>query len=81
MLDSRFAAIVRRHLHLLAPAEELAPDAPLRELGLDSMATVGLVIDLESELGIAFPESSLTAETFADAASLWRAVGVATRAG
>lgn len=79
MIDQRFIAIVRRHLHLLVPEEEFAPDTPLRELGLDSMATVRLVIELESELGVTLPESSLTAETFADTASLWSAVSMSMR--
>ncbi len=79
MLDPSFLAILRRHLSLVGPAEELTLDAPLRELGLDSMAAVRLVVDLETELGVMLPETSLTAETFADAASLWHAVAAAMR--
>jgi acyl carrier protein len=79
VIDPRFVAIVRRHLRLLMPAEELAPDTPLRELGLDSMAAVVLVVDLERELGVSLPESSLIAETFADAASLWSAISKSMR--
>jgi len=79
VIDQRFIAIVRRHLRLHVPVEELALDTPLRELGLDSMAAVGLVIDLESELGVTLPESSLTAETFVDFASLWSAVSKSMR--
>jgi len=74
MLEQRFLAVLRRHLPLIAPADELPSDAPLRELGLDSMATVRLVMELESELGVVLRESSLTTETFADAASVWDAV-------
>jgi acyl carrier protein len=79
MIDPRFIAILRRHLPLVVPAEDVALDTPLRELGLDSMATVLLVVDLERELGVTLPERSLTAETFADAASVWRAVSLAMR--
>ena len=74
MLEQRFLAILRRHLPRIAPSDELAFDAPLRELGLDSMATVRLVMELERELGIILPDSRLTTETFADAASVWTAV-------
>jgi len=74
MIEQRFLSILRRHLPLVAPAEDLAFDAPLRELGLDSMATVRLVIDLETELGVILPDTSLTTETFVDAASVWDAV-------
>ncbi|HEX8115350.1 MAG TPA: phosphopantetheine-binding protein [Kofleriaceae bacterium] len=74
MLEQRFLAILRRHLPLIAPSDELALDAPLRELGLDSMATVRLVMELERELGVVLPDSRLTIETFMDAASVWDAV-------
>lgn len=79
VIDQRFTAILRRHLPYLVPAEVLPADAPLRELGLDSMAAVGLVLDLENELGVTFTESTLREETFASAADLWSAVGKTMR--
>ena len=79
MLNQTFSAILRRHLRYLAPSEELAPETPLRELGLDSMEAVTLVLDLEDEFGVTLPESSLTAETFANAEALWVEVERATR--
>jgi acyl carrier protein len=75
----RFIALVRCHLRLLATTEELDFDTPLRELGLDSMTAVRLVVALETELGVTLPEHRLTAETFFDAASLWRAVSTSSR--
>src|SRR5204863_4184868 len=44
-VNEAFVAILRRHLRYLPPDEELAPDAPLRALGLDSMAAVALMLD------------------------------------
>jgi acyl carrier protein len=79
VVDQAFIGVVRRHLRFLAPSEELAPDARLHDLGLDSIAAVALLLDLENELGIAFDESSLNAETFASAASLWNEIARATR--
>lgn len=78
-MDDRFIAIVRRHLPLLAATEDLSPEAPLSDLGLDSMATVGLVVELENELGVRLPEHSLTPATFADVATLWGVVRHSTR--
>jgi acyl carrier protein len=79
LMDERFIAIVRRHLPLLAPSEELVPDTPFWEFGLDSMATVGLVIELETELGVRLPESALTPSTFMNAATLWNAISASMR--
>jgi len=79
VIDQRFTAILRRHLPYLVPAEELPADVPLRELGLDSMAAVGLVLDLEKELAVTFTESTLLPETFATAADLWTAVARSMR--
>lgn len=79
MVDQKFIAILRRHLRYLVPAEELPADAPLRELGLDSMAAVGLVLELESAFGVTFTESNLRPETFASAASLWTEVAASMR--
>jgi acyl carrier protein len=74
MLDPSFAAIVRRHLPLLPRQQELAPEDSLGELGLDSMASALLVVELERGLGVRLPEHSLTSATFSTAESLWRVV-------
>jgi acyl carrier protein len=77
-LDPTFEAVLRSRLAYLADDAELAPDASLRELGLDSMQAVELVFDLEDELEIQLPDEAMTAATFATAASLWTALA-ATR--
>jgi acyl carrier protein len=79
MTEYRFMAIVRRHLHMLEATEELPLDAPLRELGLDSMATARLVLELENDLGVALPMTSLTTATFASPRALWAVVLQAMR--
>lgn len=79
MHNQTFIAILRRHLRYLPPSEELAPETPLQELGLDSMEAVALVLDLEDEFGMTLPESSFRAETFASADNLWVEVEKAAR--
>ncbi|HRC58358.1 MAG: acyl carrier protein [Myxococcales bacterium] len=74
MLDHSFVAIVRRHLPLLDHGEELTPESNLAQLGLDSMGTAHLVVDLEDGLGISLPSSALVPSTFGSLASLWREV-------
>jgi acyl carrier protein len=53
--------ILRRHLPLSNGA--VAPDVPLADLGLDSLATASLVMEMEDSLGISIPDDVLTPET------------------
>jgi acyl carrier protein len=73
-VNERFIALLRQNLRFLAPAEVLRPDIVLTDLGLDSLGAVALMLDLEDELGITFPDSSLAAGTFHTVGSLWSVV-------
>jgi acyl carrier protein len=66
--------IVRSHLKYLAPTEPLGEDASLKNLGLDSMAAVTLLVDIEDEFDVALPDSEIIPATFETVASLWAAV-------
>lgn len=66
-----------RETVLTAVAEQLGLNGkydwierPLRDLGLDSLKSLNLLLDLEGRLGAPFPEELLVAETFATAQSL-----------
>lgn len=72
--DERFERILRSNLNLLAQEAPLAVDASLSALGLDSMQTVALLVELEDTYEITFPDESLTADTFATAGNLWTQV-------
>lgn len=74
MDDATFEAILRKRLKHLEPGAALPEDALLKDLGLDSMEAVELLLDLEDELGIVLPDEAMTAETFATASSLREAV-------
>ncbi|WP_018348394.1 phosphopantetheine-binding protein [Longispora albida] len=70
--SAEFNEILERNLPLSeGPIESTAS---LVDLGLDSLGTVSLVMELEEGLGIAFPDQLLTAETFASAEALWTVV-------
>lgn len=57
-------SVIRRMCGI--PVEGVLPsDAPLWELGMDSLRVVELVMLLEDELDLTFPEEHLTTETFA----------------
>ena len=77
MDDATFDAILRKRLKYLDAEAALPGDAPLQELGLDSMQAVELLLDLEDELGIILPDDAMTAETFATPGSLKAAVAAA----
>jgi acyl carrier protein len=71
MWDDQFEAILRRHLPFLPPEESLGESIGLRDFGLDSMATVELLADLESTYRVRFLNDLLRMETFATPGVLW----------
>ncbi len=54
--------------------DEIQFDRPLTELGLDSVAVIQLMIDIEMTFDVVFPDELLSAETFETAGSLWAVV-------
>src|SRR2546423_15706426 len=70
--DGPFEDVLREHLSLLAPDVPLATDSNLSGLGLDSLASIQLLLSLEEAYSVAFPDDLLNADTFDTAGSLWR---------
>ena len=66
--------VLRQHLQLLPTDGSFDPNAELRELGLDSMTAISLLLDLEKAFEITFPDEMLEAETFRTAETLAAAV-------
>lgn len=62
--------LVVENVEPIDSVDELADDAVLRDLGMDSMSALNLMLDLEEEFDVQFPEELLTDETFRSAASL-----------
>ncbi|MDT0269262.1 phosphopantetheine-binding protein [Streptomyces sp. DSM 44915] len=75
MWDEKFEAALRPHLPFLSPEEKLESDAPLRDLGLDSLATVELLATLESTYSVRFRDEALNMSTFDTAGTLWKTLG------
>ncbi|SDM99884.1 acyl carrier protein [Lentzea albidocapillata subsp. violacea] len=69
--EDRFERVLRPHLVHLDEGSGIPADRRLIELGLDSLSVVNLLMDLEDEYGIGFPDDQLNAETFATAGRLW----------
>lgn len=70
----RFQAVLRPHLKYLDQGAELTLDDDLKGLGLDSMAAVNLLFDLEDELGLTLPDDLLVEQTFASGHALLEAI-------
>jgi acyl carrier protein len=72
--EDKFEDVLRRHLRFLQTGQKLEPAASLDTLGLDSMASVELLLDIEESFDIELPDEALTAETFATPQKLYEAV-------
>ena len=75
-----FQELLRPHLPY-SGAGALAADADLAGRGLDSMAGVQLLSDVEAEFGVELPDEILDEATFATAGSLWAAVSALVGSG
>ncbi|GAA0736050.1 acyl carrier protein [Dactylosporangium roseum] len=69
-----FETIVRAFLPALPPTTPLLPDTPLADYGLDSLAVVGLIVEIEDAYGFEFPEETVIPQTFYDPTALWTVV-------
>ncbi|MDT0345435.1 phosphopantetheine-binding protein [Streptomyces litchfieldiae] len=69
--STQFEKIVRAHLPALTDGTGLEPTAKLFDLGLNSLGMIALLVALEDEFDVTFPEADLGAETFATPAMLW----------
>ncbi|NEO67782.1 MAG: acyl carrier protein [Moorea sp. SIO4G2] len=72
--EERLKGILREYLPLVADDEEIAVEADLTDLGLDSMNAVNLMLDIEEEFEVSFPESMLNAEVFYSVSTLAKAI-------
>ena len=69
-ISRKLQAVLRPHLRFLQPDAPLPRGEPLGKLGLDSMAAINLLLDLETTFGVQIPDDLLSAETFETFASL-----------
>ena len=73
-ITQKIQEILRPHLRFLESGKPVPMDENLGKLGLDSMAAINLLFDLEQAFGVQIPDDLLTAETFETAASLEKTV-------
>ena len=63
-MRDRIRSVLRQHAQLAQSIEELTDEADLYRAGLTSHATVNVMLALEDEFEIEFPESLLLRRTF-----------------
>jgi acyl carrier protein len=71
MWDDRFPEVLRAAVPGLRD-QAVTADTCLRAAGLDSLATIELLLLLEDTYGVSVPDHMLTGATFATPASLWQ---------
>jgi non-ribosomal peptide synthetase component F/acyl carrier protein len=69
--DDQFDTLLREALAGVDYAGEMRPDLSLTDAGLDSFATVGLLVAIEQSYGITIPEDLPVVDMFRTPSSLW----------
>lgn len=72
--DEEFEILLRDFLPLLEPTQNLDADLRLADWGLDSLATVQVMLEIEDRYSISFPDEEVSADTFLTPQSLWNAI-------
>lgn len=74
--NDRIRAILDRVGRLPVPAVELRDDSDLHDAGLTSFGTVELMLSLEDEFGVEFPEDLVVRARFSSIGAIARTLGL-----
>lgn len=74
MVIEKIKVILTQHGRLTTPVQNLDENSDLYNAGLTSLATVGLMLALEEEFDVEFPDSMLSRKTFGSIESIVDAV-------
>ena len=77
-MQNQIRQILSRVGNLSVPVEKLSDEADLYDAGLTSFASVQLMLGLEEEFDIEFPESMLSRKTFQSIGAIARSIGTVT---
>jgi len=70
----RLQKLLRPHLKFISASEPLTADSHLGALGLDSMAAINLLFDLEQEFEIQITDEAISENTFTTLTHLYALV-------
>jgi acyl carrier protein len=79
-IESRIRAVLAQHAKLQADAHSLPAQADLYAAGMSSHASVNVMLGLEGDFDIEFPDHMLTRSVFASVAAIQAAVTELTSA-
>ncbi|MFF6918553.1 phosphopantetheine-binding protein [Streptomyces sp. NPDC012466] len=74
MWDQKFETLLRDRLPGLDAGAPLTEDLPLAAFGLDSMATVGLIVAIEESYGTQLPDDAVQPAHFTTPGTVWKLV-------
>jgi len=74
MYTEKVKSILEQHGRLSVDTKTLENDSDLYNAGLTSLATVGLMLALEEEFDLEFPDSMLSRKTFSSIESIIDAI-------
>ncbi len=74
MNESKIRAILKEHGRLTKDAEALAADADLYQAGMTSHASVNVMLALEGEFDVEFPDHMLKRSVFESIAAIRTAI-------
>ena len=73
-IRDRLRSIVKNHAGLRLPLEEIEDSTDLYHAGMSSQASVVLMIAVEGEFGLEFPDEMLNRDVFVNIASIASAI-------
>lgn len=73
-MEEKIRDIIGKHARLAAPATSLPEDADLYAAGMSSQASVSIMVALEDEFGVEFPDHMLKRSVFQTIASIRAAI-------
>ena len=71
---TRLIDLLRPHLRLVSPGAPIRLDDDLGKLGLDSLAAIDVLMEIENQFGVAIPDELITVDTFDTPGNLLRVV-------
>jgi acyl carrier protein len=75
-MTERIRAVIDKHARLPRKSDTLPDVASLYDVGMTSLASVSLMLGLEDEFGIEFPDHMLRREVFESVSSIREALAL-----
>jgi acyl carrier protein len=74
MIDEKLLTIIKGHLNGVDTNDMTDFNKDLKDMGLDSLGSINLLLDIEETYDIVIPDEYLTDESFATISSLWELI-------